>query len=671
MELKLRSLAIPLVLLVLAVTARAQYVPPVGGGGGPISGGAISGTTGTFTGNVQVGNTVPRPGVKPAGSLDVGGALYGDGTQLIRPTIAAVPPSNSGFVTNLFSESEALSNAQTWPDFNGGVARVALVDWGPGGNKTSSLITQNATANQNYGFVRVLPALPNQNYNVSIWLKYKDIQFAQVNMVFDSTNHNTWFDVQNGALATAGSGTSGRRIDLDPNGYYRCSFYFVTGASTATMTFYTFITSADGTTAAGVVGKGTYFGAVQLTMGSNWLPYAPTNIPRVQTIPPSGLMPTPLMGWNGAKTCTYPCITDTIIRANADALVANGLAAKGYKYVIEDNGWQQATRDANGNLQANATYFPSGMKASCDYLHSKGMLCGGYTGPGAIACATPVLPASLHYEYMDAALFASFGWDYLFHDYCNYSYADSLEVQAYGALGLREIGQRMGLAIRAAGRPMVYSISAGTGTHSEQWSPAAGGDIWTAALDNYPVWADWTSVFDAQSGIATYAGPGNWQDPGLIVCDLGSTTATECQTQFSFLAIINSVLKIGSDVTAMTAGTLSTLGNTEVIAVDQDATHAMGAKASSVSCGGATCEVWAKQLTGTNTCAILLLNRGSSASDITATFATIASAVSGCGSGPYTTTRDLWAHSSLGTLTTNYTATAVPAHGVAMIRVAQ
>jgi hypothetical protein len=44
--------------LLSVLPAAAQYVPPVGGGGGPVTGGAISGTTGTFTGTVQVSNTL-------------------------------------------------------------------------------------------------------------------------------------------------------------------------------------------------------------------------------------------------------------------------------------------------------------------------------------------------------------------------------------------------------------------------------------------------------------------------------------------------------------------------------------------------------------------------------------------------------------------------------------
>ena len=75
--------------------------------------------------------------------------------------------------------------------------------------------------------------------------------------------------------------------------------------------------------------------------------------------------------------------------------------------------------------------------------------------------------------------------------------------------------------------------------------------------------------------------------------------------------------------------------------------------------------IGAKPLSG-GACAIGMFNRDTRAHDITATFAAVAAIYPACGSGPYTSTRDLWAHSSLGTLTTSYTATAVPAHGVFM-----
>jgi alpha-galactosidase len=116
-----------------------------------------------------------------------------------------------------------------------------------------------------------------------------------------------------------------------------------------------------------------------------------------------------------------------------------------------------------------------------------------------------------------------------------------------------------------------------------------------------------------------------------------------------------------------TAPTLATIKNANVIGIDQDPLGAVGLRISQTVCGAANCEVWAKQLTGTNKCAIALLNRDAAVQNITATFATIAGVIPGCGSGPYTVTKNAWSGASLGTLTTSYTATAVASHDVAII----
>ena len=64
---------------------------------------------------------------------------------------------------------------------------------------------------------------------------------------------------------------------------------------------------------------------------------------------------TPAMGWNSWFVVDgNPGPSESLILATADALVTNGLAAAGYKYVIIDCTWiatpGRGSRDANGNL---------------------------------------------------------------------------------------------------------------------------------------------------------------------------------------------------------------------------------------------------------------------------------------------------------------------------------
>jgi hypothetical protein len=63
-----------------------------------------------------------------------------------------------------------------------------------------------------------------------------------------------------------------------------------------------------------------------------------------------------------------------------------GYKEAGYEYVSIDDCWQAHERAADGTIQANATRFPSGMKALGDYVHSKGLKFGLYTAMGRTTC---------------------------------------------------------------------------------------------------------------------------------------------------------------------------------------------------------------------------------------------------------------------------------------------
>ena len=57
--------------------------------------------------------------------------------------------------------------------------------------------------------------------------------------------------------------------------------------------------------------------------------------------------------------------------------------AGSYSYLVLDDGWSEAVRDADGRLAASRQRFPSGMKALADYLHSRGLKLGIYSDSGA------------------------------------------------------------------------------------------------------------------------------------------------------------------------------------------------------------------------------------------------------------------------------------------------
>ena len=105
--------------------------------------------------------------------------------------------------------------------------------------------------------------------------------------------------------------------------------------------------------------------------------------PPLHAVPENGLAKTPPMGWN-SWNLFQGRIDDQTVRTMADAMVTSGMRDAGYIYVNIDDTWE-GVRDAQGNLPANHK-FPD-MKALADYVHSKGLKLGIYSGPGPRTCA--------------------------------------------------------------------------------------------------------------------------------------------------------------------------------------------------------------------------------------------------------------------------------------------
>jgi len=138
-------------------------------------------------------------------------------------------------------------------------------------------------------------------------------------------------------------------------------------------------------------------------------------------------------------------------------------------------------------------------------------------------------------------------------------------------------------------------------------------------------------------------------------------TDSEGRAHFSMWAIMAAPLIAGNDLRGMSNATKTTLTNADVIAIDQDP---LGAQGQLVASAATNLQVWSKTLSGTNIRAVALFNRGSTAASITVQWTQL-----GLPAGA-ATVRDLWSHTDLGNFTGSYTATAIPAHGVAMLKVA-
>jgi alpha-galactosidase len=372
--------------------------------------------------------------------------------------------------------------------------------------------------------------------------------------------------------------------------------------------------------------------------------------------------PTPRMGWNSwfvVGDATGP--SETLIKATADALATNGLAAAGYKYEVIDCSWiasGRGYRATNGDLMVTNTYWPDGMKAVADYVHADGLFMGGYSDIGSPGYGGPAqIGMYANYQH-DADQFAAWGWDFIKID-------DHGPGDFYAACHA--------IANNASGRPMVISLS--TPQVDRMFfgprianSYRVNNDI--AAPDTTTV--SWSSIlweFDTAQGDWYAQAPGHWLDPDMLMVGFGGISDLEGRSQMNLWCILSAPLMIGTDVRTggtkyfppyLTTNTLSTLTNAEVIAVDQDALGSVGRPVA----GGTA--VYAKPLGGftSGQLAVLLLNRSGSAANLTVNWSDL-----GLVAGSSATVRDLWAHQDLGSFTGGYTATNVPAHGSVMLKV--
>jgi alpha-galactosidase len=359
------------------------------------------------------------------------------------------------------------------------------------------------------------------------------------------------------------------------------------------------------------------------------------------------------MGWNSWNT--FQCnITETLIKQVADTFVSSGMQAVGYDYVNIDDCWMDG-RDSTGKLRWNATKFPAGIPALADYVHGKGLKLGIYETPNTRTCvgiyggvAATVAVGSLGSETTDAQTFASWGIDYLKYDKCQ------------GQLSAFAV---MRDALRATGRPIFYSINPGDGTGCPPNTCSINlptiANMWRIGFDINGSWASVVGLIDQNANLSSYAGPGHWNDPDMMEVGNGLTD-TEGQAHFSMWAIMAAPLIAGNDLRSMTAATKTTLTNSEVIAVDQDP---MGVQGRLVASPGTNLQVWSKTLSGTNTRAVALLNRGTATASITVQWTALGIPAGGA------TVRDLWSHTDLGTFSGSYTASSVASHGVVMLKV--
>ncbi|MBC7888472.1 MAG: glycoside hydrolase family 27 protein [Ferruginibacter sp.] len=378
------------------------------------------------------------------------------------------------------------------------------------------------------------------------------------------------------------------------------------------------------------------------------------------------LAPTPPMGWNSWNTFQTN-ISEKLVMETADMLVSSGMKAAGYTYLVLDDGWMAMERNPKtGDLMADPKKFPNGMKAVADYVHAKGLKFGLYNCAGTKTCAG--YPGTRGYEYQDARLYASFEIDYLKFDWCS---ADGLNA--------KESYTTMSKALKAAGRPILFSLCEWGNSKPWKWATNIGqmwrttGDI-SRQFDGIEDKGTYHNtgvmkIVDLQDTLSRFAGPGHWNDPDMLQVGNGMTLS-EDRTHFSIWCMMAAPLIAGNDIRKMSKETHALLIDKDVLAIDQDTLGVQGFKYSDKD----SLQTWFKPL-GNGAWAVCFLNR--SATPKQAQFnwkaTMVTDAVTKTSLNAQTVTYkifDVWTKKNAGTTDKNINASVAP-HDVLMLRLSR
>ncbi|MDH4197582.1 MAG: glycoside hydrolase family 27 protein [Candidatus Aminicenantes bacterium] len=364
-----------------------------------------------------------------------------------------------------------------------------------------------------------------------------------------------------------------------------------------------------------------------------------------------GLALTPPMGWYPWNIFGEEPQNEKLIKEIVDALVSSGLKDAGYTYVGPDEGIC-FSRGQDGLLSTNRDRYPSGLRALGDTIHKKGLKYALYTDAGTHTCSR-AMPGTKGHEFEDMRAFADWRADYIKIDWCNTRGQDI--VKAYTLLYDAQ---------RAAGRPVVHSLCSWGEGYPWEWA-AAIGHMWRTTADICaPRKADWARALRiafANEKLASFAGPGHWNDPDMMIAGMPGLSDAQDRSFFSLWCMMAAPLIAGNDVRDMTEGTVETLTNLEAIAVNQDPLGVQGR----VVWNDGNVSLWAAKPLFDGSQAVLVFNQSRHPVEKRVAWTEV-----GRGAAEELYVRNLWTHETTGPLDGGVTIKAAP-DDVALLRISK
>ena len=252
--------------------------------------------------------------------------------------------------------------------------------------------------------------------------------------------------------------------------------------------------------------------------------------------------------------------------------------------------------------------------------------------------------------------------DFLKYDFCH----------APSGMSAEQLYKRMGQALRATGRPILFSICE-WGRHKPwEWGARAGGQMWRTTGDINDSWESIVELgFNRQAGLDSYAGPGRWNDPDMLVVGMygkgnvarGGCTDVEYRSHFSLWCLLASPLMVGCDVRNMAQATRDILLHRDVIAINQDPLGRQGYRVGKIDYANEIAEIWAKPLVD-GSLAVGLFNLGTLQQRVIP----VAWEAIGLHDRRPCRVRDLWTGDDLGVFTREFSAH-VDGHDVMLVKI--
>ncbi|PVH74672.1 glycoside hydrolase family 27 protein [Cadophora sp. DSE1049] len=303
----------------------------------------------------------------------------------------------------------------------------------------------------------------------------------------------------------------------------------------------------------------------------------------------------PALGWNSWNA--YHCdIDETKIMAAANQVVKLGLKDVGYEYINIDDCWsvRSGRNKTTKQIMPDPSKFPSGISGTAQKIHALGLKIGIYSSAGTGTCAG--YPASLGYESLDAATFASWGIDYLKYDNCfvpqewNDQYSACVPELSGGPYPNGTCPNLVNLApkgydwsksnstkrynimrdaLLTQNRTIQYAICSWGLAGVDSWGNGTGSS-WRSTGDIEQNWGRTVEILNMNSFALNSVDFWGHNDADMLEVGNGQLTDAESRSHFAFWAAMKSPLIIGTDLSVLKKSLVDVLKNKFLLAFNQD-----------------------------------------------------------------------------------------------------